>query len=102
MTTEKKQPLVYLLECGPWKSGWRIAEKALFNECKKWDQHLFTKDDILALYSTLASQASGFRNPPDLRAPDFKFAYEYDTSVGIVIGNNCSVHFTPVYGNYGR
>ena len=99
----KKAPLVYLLDCGNAKSSWRLAQAALFNECRQWDRHLFTKDDILALRASLSSTAAGFRTPPEIGIyPDFEFAERYDVSVGIQIGEGCAVHFTPVYGNYGQ
>ena len=99
----KKAPLVYLLNCGSAKSIWRVAQTALFNECCQWDQHLFTKDDILALRASLSSIAAGFRTQPEIRiCPDFEFAERYGMSVGILIGEGCAVNFTPVYGNYGQ
>ena len=49
-----KTPNVYMLECGNAKSSWKVSETALFNECKQWDRHLFTRDDILSLQAQLS------------------------------------------------
>ena len=97
-----KTPNVYMLECGNAKSSWKVSETALFNECKQWDRHLFTRDDILSLQAQLSATAAGFRIPPEIRIyPDFHFSDQYGTSVGIQIGAAC-VSFIPVYGSYGQ
>jgi hypothetical protein len=97
---EIKTPLVYLLECGDAKSSWRVATRTLYDEARKWDRHLFTHDDILGLYASLKATAAGLKHPVAVSSPDFAFAEKHGLRASIIIGDECGIHFTPVYGAY--
>lgn len=93
---------LYFLQAGSAKSAWKKWQVETFRLAQKHDRCIFSKQGILDLYAELVEFARSFRNyqEGDIRQPDFEFAEKYSQNVGLIIGPDCYISFTPVLGYY--
>lgn len=93
---------LYFLQAGSAKSAWKKWQVETFRLAQKHDRCIFSKQGILDLYAELVEFARSFRNyqEGDIRQPDFEFAEKYGQNVGLIIGSDCYLSFTPVLGYY--
>ena len=93
---------LYFLQAGSAMNAWKKWQVETFRLAQKHDRCIFSKQGILDLYAELVEFARSFRNyqEGDIRQPDFEFAEKYDMNVGLIIGPDCYIYFTPVAGYY--
>lgn len=93
---------LYFLQVGSAKSACKKWQVETFRLAQKHDRCIFSKQGILDLYAELVEHARSFRNykEGDIRQPDFEFAEKYGQNVGLIIGSDCYLSFTPVLGYY--
>lgn len=91
---------LYFLEMDYAKSAWNAWQKGLHDAARRYDRHLFTKDQILALGTWLSNLRLKYRNHGDVTMPDWDFCKQYGYGPQIGIGNGCSLTFKPVAGYF--
>ena len=98
MDTMTKDTQLFLLTCGPAKSSWTKTQALLFDRCRNYDRHLFTRGEVDVLAQTLRRLSAESKKPVDVKGPDWEFFDRYGTRPGLVFGDNCYVTFIPVAG----
>lgn len=91
---------LYILDVDFARSSWKKWQITCYNEARKFDRQLFTRNGIEDLRSSLNAVAATCRNHGEVRDCDWDFCKKCGIRPSLSIGEGCSIHFTEIVGYY--